>query len=109
MQRFTRTSMTKSIARSACPPGIAKAETKMLVSKTTFNDELNAQGLAGTGCLQPEHDPTSSLAVPETRRAVAIASGRAVRPAPPRLMICSHRGQWPRLLQQGRQVERSLF
>src|ERR1700678_1617257 len=97
MRRLTCTSITKSIARSACPPGIAKAETKMLVSKTAFNDGANAQGLAETGCLQLEHDRTNILAAPETRRAIAIASRRAARPAPQRSTICSHRGQWPRL------------
>src|ERR1700676_3669739 len=95
MQRLTRASMTKSIARSACPPGIAKAETKILVSKTAFNDGLSEQGHVRTGCLQPERDWTNNLAAPETRRANAIASGRAARPAPRRSMICSHRVQWP--------------
>src|ERR1700720_4087783 len=81
MQRFTRASMTKSIARSACAPGIAKAETKTLVSNTAFNDAVNAQGPARTGRLQPVHDRTSNLAAHETRRANAIALGRAARPA----------------------------
>ncbi len=108
MQRLTRASMTKSIARSACPPGIANAETKMLVSKTAFNDGVSAQGPARKGCLQPEHDWTSSLAAPETRRAIAIASGRAARPAPRRSMICSHRVQWPRLRRQGSELLKIL-
>src|ERR1700722_15889357 len=101
MRRLTWTSITRLIARSACPPGIAKAETKMLVSKTAFNDGANAQGPAGTGCLQREHERTSILAAPETRRAIAIASRRAARPAPRHSLICSHRGQSPRLPQQG--------
>src|SRR5271163_1256466 len=108
MRRFTRASITKSIARSACPPGIAKAETKMLVSKTAFNDGVNAQDPAGTGCLQREHDRTSILAAPETRRANATASRRAARLAPQRSMICSHRGLWPLPPQQDLRVERSL-
>src|ERR1700738_2711828 len=108
IQRFTRASMTKSIARSACPPGIAKAETKMLVSKTAFNDGVSAQAPARTVRLQPEHDWTSNLAAHETRPANAIASGRAARPAPRRSMICSRRVQWPQLRQQGLLVKRLL-
>src|ERR1700730_12748972 len=107
IQRFTRASMTKSIARSACPPGIAKAETKMLVSNTAFNDGVSAQGPVGTGLPRPEHDWTSNLAVLEIRHANAIASWRAARPALRHSATCSHRAQWPRLLPQGPRVRRS--
>src|SRR3984885_1884319 len=109
MQRFTLASITKSMARSACPPGIAKAETKMLVSKTAFNDGVSAQGPVGTGRLLPEHDWTSNLAALEIRHANAIASWRAARPALRRSATFSHRAQWPRLRPQGPRVRRSPF
>src|SRR5882672_7385326 len=93
MQRFTRASRTKSIARAACPPGIAKAETKMLVSKTAFNVGVSAEGPVRTGRLLPEHDWTSNLAVLEIHRASATASWRAAHPALQRSMTCSQRVQ----------------
>src|SRR5882672_3221818 len=108
MQRFTRASRTKSIARSACPPGIARAETKMLVSKTAFNAGVSAQGPVRKARLLPEHDWTSNLAAPEIRRANAIASWRVAHPALLRSMTYSHRVQSPRPRQQGPLVGRSL-
>jgi len=93
MQSFTRSSMTRSIARSACPPGIARAEMKMLVSKTTFNGGVDARALARTICRLRERELTNSPANLEIRCAIATASSRVVHPVLQHSMICFRRAR----------------
>jgi hypothetical protein len=76
MRRLTRPSITKSIARSAFPPRIARAETKILVSKAALNDGVNAQDPAGTGCLTPERDCTLNYITILISDFASLVSGR---------------------------------